>query len=162
MGRRAAYWHYWGCHYRATPRSGFDSASSSGAGAASPAGGSFAASRPLSGSLTVFLFAVLTKVGLGICVRKGRRQASATNQMVFDDRDHKLGEMTEEMVRDKAEQFVLGLTAGSYSDNNLAMRVPTVTGSGTRHLGRASIWGYARHPSIYLSCRRFRLWHPAD
>ena len=39
-------------------------------------------------------------------------KAASTNQMIFDNRHHKFGEMTEEMVREKTEQFVLDLIAG--------------------------------------------------
>ena len=56
--------------------------------------------------------AVLKAVWAFVSARVRGGKASTNNQIVFDDRDHKLGEMTEEMVRDKAEQFVLALTAG--------------------------------------------------
>jgi hypothetical protein len=39
-------------------------------------------------------------------------KTSSTNQLVFDDKHHKLGEMTMGLVREKAEQFVLDLIAG--------------------------------------------------
>jgi hypothetical protein len=39
-------------------------------------------------------------------------KASSTSQTVFDARHHKFDEMTEELVRQKAEQFVLDLIAG--------------------------------------------------
>jgi hypothetical protein len=39
-------------------------------------------------------------------------KTSSTTQIVFDDSNLKLGEMTEELVREKAEQFVLDLIAG--------------------------------------------------
>lgn len=39
-------------------------------------------------------------------------KASSTNQIVFDDERHNLDEMTMELVREKAEQFVLDLIAG--------------------------------------------------
>jgi hypothetical protein len=39
-------------------------------------------------------------------------KASSTNQLVFNDKHHKLGEMTMDLVREKAEQFVLDLTTG--------------------------------------------------
>jgi hypothetical protein len=42
-------------------------------------------------------------------------KAASTNQIVFDDRHHKFEEMTEELVREKAEQFVLDLIAGKLS-----------------------------------------------
>jgi hypothetical protein len=38
-------------------------------------------------------------------------KTSSTNQLIFDDGPHKLDKMTEKMVRDKAEQFVLDLIA---------------------------------------------------
>ena len=44
--------------------------------------------------------------------RSTMAERSATNQMVFDDRQHKCDEMTEELVRAIAEQFVLDLIAG--------------------------------------------------
>lgn len=40
---------------------------------------------------------------------------ASTNQMVFRDRHHKFDEMTEELVRETAEQFVLDLIAGEHS-----------------------------------------------
>jgi len=43
------------------------------------------------------------------------KSTMATNQIVFDDRHHKFEEMTEELVREKAEQFVLDLIAGKLS-----------------------------------------------
>jgi Holliday junction resolvasome RuvABC ATP-dependent DNA helicase subunit len=39
-------------------------------------------------------------------------KTSPTNQIVFDDKRHNLEEMTMELVREKAEQFVLDLIAG--------------------------------------------------
>jgi hypothetical protein len=39
-------------------------------------------------------------------------KTSPTNQIVFDNRHLKFDEMTEELVREKAEQFVLDLIAG--------------------------------------------------
>jgi hypothetical protein len=39
-------------------------------------------------------------------------KASSTNQLVFNDKHHNLGEMTMDLVREKAEQFVLDLTTG--------------------------------------------------
>jgi hypothetical protein len=39
-------------------------------------------------------------------------KTSSTNQIVFDDERHNLDEMTMELVREKAEQFVLDLIAG--------------------------------------------------
>ena len=39
-------------------------------------------------------------------------KAYSTNQIVFDDERHNLDEMTMELVREKAEQFVLDLIAG--------------------------------------------------
>jgi hypothetical protein len=39
-------------------------------------------------------------------------KASSTNQMVFDDECHDLEKITMELVREKAEQFVLDLIAG--------------------------------------------------
>ena len=42
-------------------------------------------------------------------------KAAPTNQILFDDRHHKFEEMTEELVREKAEQFVLDLIAGKLS-----------------------------------------------
>ena len=39
-------------------------------------------------------------------------KTSSTNQIVFDDERHNLEEMTMELVREKAEQFVLDLIAG--------------------------------------------------
>ena len=39
-------------------------------------------------------------------------KTSSTNQIVFDDGRHNLDEMTMELVREKAEQFVLDLIAG--------------------------------------------------
>jgi len=38
-------------------------------------------------------------------------KTSSTNQLIFDDRPCKFEDMTEEMVRNKAEQFVLDLIA---------------------------------------------------
>jgi hypothetical protein len=38
-------------------------------------------------------------------------RTSSTNQIVFDNRHHKLDEITEELIREKAEQFVLDLIA---------------------------------------------------
>jgi hypothetical protein len=43
--------------------------------------------------------------------RSTMAKTSSTNQLIFDDRPHKLEDMTEEMVRNKAEQFVLDLIA---------------------------------------------------
>ena len=40
-------------------------------------------------------------------------KTSLSNQLVFEEKPYKLDEMTEEMVREKAEQFVLDLIAGS-------------------------------------------------
>jgi hypothetical protein len=40
-------------------------------------------------------------------------KTAPTNQIIFIDRHHKLEEMTEELVRETAEQFVLDLIAGS-------------------------------------------------
>ena len=42
-------------------------------------------------------------------------KTSSTNQIVFDDEGHNLDEMTMELVREKAEQFVLDLIAGKLS-----------------------------------------------
>ena len=42
-------------------------------------------------------------------------RTSSTNQIVFDDRHHKFEEMTEDLIREKAEQFVLDLIAGKLS-----------------------------------------------
>ena len=42
-------------------------------------------------------------------------EAASTNQIVFDDICYKLDEMTEELVREKAEQFVLDLIAEALS-----------------------------------------------
>jgi hypothetical protein len=39
-------------------------------------------------------------------------KTSSTTQIVFDDSNLKFDEMTEELVREKAEQFVLDLIAG--------------------------------------------------
>ena len=39
-------------------------------------------------------------------------KTSSTNQIVFEDECHNLEEMTMELVREKAEQFVLDLIAG--------------------------------------------------
>ena len=39
-------------------------------------------------------------------------KTSSTNQLVFNDKHHKLDEMTMDLVREKAEQFVLDLTTG--------------------------------------------------
>jgi hypothetical protein len=39
-------------------------------------------------------------------------KASSTSQIVFDAGHHKFDEMTEELVRETAEQFVLDLIAG--------------------------------------------------
>ena len=39
-------------------------------------------------------------------------KTSATTQLVFDNKHHTLDEMTVELVREKAEQFVLDLIAG--------------------------------------------------
>jgi hypothetical protein len=39
-------------------------------------------------------------------------KTSSTNQIVFDDERHNLNEMTMELVREKAEQFVLDLITG--------------------------------------------------
>jgi hypothetical protein len=44
--------------------------------------------------------------------RSKQPEPSQTNQIVFDDECHKLDEMTMELVREKAEQFVLDLIAG--------------------------------------------------
>jgi len=41
-------------------------------------------------------------------------KASSTSQIVFDARHHKFDEMTEELVRETAEQFVLDLIAGKF------------------------------------------------
>ena len=43
--------------------------------------------------------------------RSTMAKTSSTNQLIFDDRPLKFEEMTEEMVRNKAEQFVLDLIA---------------------------------------------------
>jgi len=43
--------------------------------------------------------------------RSTMAKTSSTNQLIFDDGPHKLDKMTEKMVRDKAEQFVLDLIA---------------------------------------------------
>ena len=42
-------------------------------------------------------------------------RAASTNQMVFKDRHRQFDEMTEEMVREMVEQFVLDLIAGEHS-----------------------------------------------
>jgi hypothetical protein len=42
-------------------------------------------------------------------------KTSSTNQIVLDDERHNLNEMTMELVREKAEQFVLDLIAGKLS-----------------------------------------------
>jgi hypothetical protein len=42
-------------------------------------------------------------------------KTSSTTQIVFDDRHHKFEEMTEDLIREKAEQFVLDLIAGKLS-----------------------------------------------
>src|SRR5271166_5275732 len=42
-------------------------------------------------------------------------EAASTNQIVFDDICHSFDEMTEELVREKAEQFVLDLIAETLS-----------------------------------------------
>jgi hypothetical protein len=42
-------------------------------------------------------------------------RTATTNQIVFDDRHHKLGEITEDLIREKAEQFVVDLIAESLS-----------------------------------------------
>ena len=42
-------------------------------------------------------------------------ETASTNQMVFRDRHRKFDEMTEELVRETAEQFVLDLIAGEHS-----------------------------------------------
>ena len=39
-------------------------------------------------------------------------KTSSTNQLVFNDKHHKLDEMTKDLVRGKAEQFVLDLITG--------------------------------------------------
>jgi hypothetical protein len=39
-------------------------------------------------------------------------KTSSTNQLVFNDKHHKLDEMTMDLVREMAEQFVLDLTTG--------------------------------------------------
>jgi hypothetical protein len=39
-------------------------------------------------------------------------KAAATNQIVFDDINYTCGKMTEKLVRDKAEQFIIDLIAG--------------------------------------------------
>ena len=39
-------------------------------------------------------------------------KTSSTTQIVFDDSNLKFDEMTEELVRERAEQFVLDLIAG--------------------------------------------------
>jgi hypothetical protein len=39
-------------------------------------------------------------------------KTSSTSQIVFDDERHNLDEMTMELVRENAEQFVLDLIAG--------------------------------------------------
>ena len=43
--------------------------------------------------------------------RSTMAKTSSTNQLIFDDRPCKFEDMTEEMVRNKAEQFVLDLIA---------------------------------------------------
>ena len=43
-------------------------------------------------------------------------KTSSTNQIVFDNEHHNLDQMSEELVREKAEQFVLDLIAGKLSD----------------------------------------------
>ena len=43
--------------------------------------------------------------------RSTMAKTSPTNQLIFNDRSNKFEEMTEEMVREKAEQFVLDLIA---------------------------------------------------
>jgi hypothetical protein len=40
------------------------------------------------------------------------QKESSTNQIIFDDELHNLEEMTTELVREKAERFVLDLIAG--------------------------------------------------
>jgi hypothetical protein len=42
-------------------------------------------------------------------------KAASTNQIVFEDTHHKFEEMTEDLVREKAEQFVLDLIVGKLS-----------------------------------------------
>jgi hypothetical protein len=42
-------------------------------------------------------------------------KTASTNQVVFRDRHRKFDEMTEELVRETAEQFVLDLIAGEHS-----------------------------------------------
>jgi hypothetical protein len=44
--------------------------------------------------------------------RSTMAKTSSTNQIVFDDKHYKFDEMTEHLVRDKAEQFVLDLIVG--------------------------------------------------
>lgn len=46
--------------------------------------------------------------------RSTMAKAAATNQIVFDDIHCTCSEMTEELVRNKAEQFVLDLIAGTF------------------------------------------------
>jgi hypothetical protein len=46
--------------------------------------------------------------------RSTMAKTSSTNQSIFDDRSHELDEMKEEMVREKAEQFVLDLISGKF------------------------------------------------
>jgi hypothetical protein len=43
--------------------------------------------------------------------RSTMAKTSSTSQLIYDDRPHALDEMTQEMVREKAEQFVLDLIA---------------------------------------------------
>jgi hypothetical protein len=43
--------------------------------------------------------------------RSTMAKTSSSNQLIFDDRPHELDKMTEKMVREKAEQFVLDLIA---------------------------------------------------
>jgi Holliday junction resolvasome RuvABC ATP-dependent DNA helicase subunit len=43
-------------------------------------------------------------------------KTSSTNQIVFYNEQHNLDQMSEELVREKAEQFVLDLIAGKLSD----------------------------------------------
>jgi hypothetical protein len=47
--------------------------------------------------------------------RSTMAKTSSTNQIVFDNGHYKFDEMTEELVREKAEQFVLDLIVGKQS-----------------------------------------------
>ena len=51
-------------------------------------------------------------------------KAAATNQIVFDDIHRTRDEITEQLVRNKAEQFVLDLIAGKFKNSLVRREVP--------------------------------------